>query len=97
MNKVLSKILIFGLIIQLIGLGVFLFPKKASAAALTEVVATPANVEAGATTNHRIDFKTATSIPNNGKITIQFPAGFNVLGATFVSWSGLMADRQPRL
>jgi len=76
------------LILQISSLGLFWKPQKAYAADLTQITATPANVTAGATTDYTFAFKTSTAVPANGKITIQFPAGFNVSGATFSSWTG---------
>ena len=37
---------------------------------------------------HTTKFTTASAIPNDGKIKITFPGGFDVSSATFDSWSG---------
>jgi len=61
---------------------------KTYAAALTSVTVIPWSSDVSVSGKHTIPFITATSIPNNGKIVITYPAGFTVLGATFDSWSG---------
>ncbi|MFA4819091.1 MAG: Ig-like domain-containing protein [Patescibacteria group bacterium] len=42
---------------------------------------TPMNRAAGATSNYKLEFLAATSIPATGQIALTFPSGFNVGGA----------------
>ncbi|MBU1047221.1 MAG: integrin alpha, partial [Candidatus Omnitrophica bacterium] len=82
MNKNRIIIILF-LLVGIIG-----FASQAQAATLTQITATPSDVTAGNTTIYTIAFNTATTILNTGKITIEFPAGFDVSGASFDSWTG---------
>ena len=68
---------------------IFLFScfSTSFAADLTSVTTIPWNSDISTSTKHTVDFTTATSLPNDGKIVITFPAGFNVSSATFDRWS----------
>lgn len=50
----------------------------AHAAALTSTNVQPASLVAGASSTVTASFTTATNLPNNGKIKVTFPAGFNL-------------------
>jgi len=87
-SKILSLFLVCFLVVQVLA-GLFWFPHKALAVThLTEITATPANVTSSTTTGYTIAFKTSTAIPADGKIAIEFPAGFDVSSAGFDSWTG---------
>jgi hypothetical protein len=50
---------------------------------------TPASLVAGANTNVDVSFSTTNPWPAmDGKLTVEFPAGFDVSGASFVSQAG---------
>lgn len=83
MKNFVKKIL--SIAILLVG---FLLSQQAFAAQLTEITATPASVVAGTTTSYTLAFRTTKTIANSGKLTIEFPAGFDVSGASFTSWTG---------
>jgi hypothetical protein len=75
------------LLIAILFVMVFLVsPASAQAAALTQVSATPSNVTQGATVGYTVNFKTVAAVPKDGKISVQFLAGFTVSGATFTSF-----------
>jgi len=48
--------------------------------AVSAVAATPSVNATGATATYTINFTTATALPNNGTITVVFPAGTNLAG-----------------
>ena len=50
----------------------------AHAAALTATNVQPASLVAGSSTTVTVTFTTATALPNNGKIKVTFPSGFDV-------------------
>ncbi|MCK4904800.1 FG-GAP repeat protein [bacterium] len=86
-NKIIIVILFF--LAGIIGFG-----NQAQAASnLVQITATPSDVTADNSTSYTIAFNTSGTIPNNGKITIQFPAGFDVSGASFISWTGFDAGQ----
>ena len=49
---------------------------------LTKVSATPLNFTAGATTDYTIKFTLGSILPANGKISVEFPTGFNISNAS---------------
>lgn len=63
-------------------LGSLFAPSFAQAAALTSTNVQPASLVAGSTNTVTISFTTTTTIPNDGRIEVTFPAGFNVSGAS---------------
>lgn len=75
-------------IILLLGMGFLSSSIQVRAAALGQSIATLSNVAAGSTANYTIALTTTTTIPNDGKIIIQFPTGFDVSTASFTSWTG---------
>jgi hypothetical protein len=62
------------------------------AGALTGVTDTPANRIVGVTTTHNVGFTTASDTPSDGQVTVVFPAGFDVSGATLASVTGFNGD-----
>ncbi len=91
-KKFFSLIIIFSIVFY--NIGFFVFPLHVSAAAaLTRVTATPSDVTAGNASSYTITFKTTASIANTGKVTLEFPAGFNVSGASFGSWTGFDGNK----
>jgi len=88
-----SKIFFCFLAIFLL-LQLFCFIQTSRAAtALTNVTDTPTSTQISASTSHKIDFTTYTTVPTDGKILITFPAGFNVASAAFSAWSGFDGNK----
>lgn len=70
--------------------GVFLGVRYfAHAAALTNTDVQPLSLVAGATTNVAVSFRTASSIPAAGKVTVTFPARFLTAGITSATCSSM--------
>lgn len=86
-RKVVARLAIASLALSI------LVPTEVRAAALTAVSAVPWSTDVSVTGKHTINFTTATTVPANGKIVITYPAGFDVSGATFDSWSGFDGGR----
>ena len=57
--------------------------------ALTSASVTPASLLPQTPTSTSVAFTTADPLPANGAVVVTFPAGFNVAGATFTSFSGI--------
>ncbi|MCL5667248.1 MAG: FG-GAP-like repeat-containing protein [Patescibacteria group bacterium] len=63
--------------------------KLASAFTLTQITATPADVTVSAATSYTVSFKTTSALANNYKITLEFPAGFDISQAGVASLTGI--------
>ena len=59
--------------------------------ALSNVGMQAADLNAGATGNYTATFDTATNVAANGAVAVQFPSGYDVSGATYVSSQNLEA------
>ena len=72
--------------------GFLFFANINVASADHETTFTPFDVTVGSTVNYTIRWRSGV-ITNTGSVVIEFPAGFNVSGATFVSWTGFDGNK----
>lgn len=78
----LKKTLALFAILSLVLMGVPVGPGSLAApVTMTNVSDTITDSKPGATTDHEVDFTTATTTPSNGTIEILFPSGFDLTGA----------------
>ena len=71
---------ILGILLVVLGLA-----PRLQAQTLNNVTLTPGNTQVGAVSIHNVSFTTSQSIPGNGRIVVQYPAGFDLSGLLLAS------------